>query len=215
MRSRLLHSGYMSGISLIVGERKGGGVEVDGVILHTAYCLSDTVFLIEDGKIGDGTATIYLCGHGDLARRSIGGRSMREIADLLIAAGYRGRQPVYLAACSANEPYRGKTMVGLLEEELGRRLPRVGSDVTGPSVTLKNGRGTTETWLLDCDWLELSGLREFQNRFLADGYVFRVKNSSQLPLDYKRCREPIAAYKQDLILGKIGRRFFSAAKRKH
>lgn len=139
---------------------------------------------------------------------------MREIADLLIAAGYHGKQRIYLAACSSNEKYRGKTMMQLLEKELSLRLPRVVSDVTGPSVTLQNNRGFTETWLLDCARLELDYLQNLQERFLKDKYVFRVKNSSQLPADYHNCREAIGQYKKDLIMGKIGKHVYPAVKKR-
>lgn len=214
MRSKLLHSGYVPGISLIVGEKSAGVAEVDGIILHTAFCFSDTVFLIEDCKIDDGVSMVYLCGHGNLAERTIGGRSMKEIATLLVAAGYRGKQQIYLAACSAKEKYRGKTMVKLLEEELYRCLPRVVSDVTGPSVTLKSHRGSTETWLLDCNWLELDYLRNLQEQFIQEKYVFRVKSSAQLSDYYQGCRDSIRKYKENLILGKIEKLSFGGVKKR-
>ncbi len=205
MQSKLLKSGFEPGISLIVGEKNNGAVEVDGIILHSAYCLSNQVSLIETGKIEDSTETIYICGHGNLIKRTIGGRKMSEIVDLLIKAGYKGKQQVYLVACSANEKYKGKTMVNLLEEEFNNLWPRVVSDSAGAIVTLKNSNGSTENWLLDCDRLELKFLQDYQNKFIKNKYVYRIRKTSELTAYFSRCREVITKYKEKLIQGEIGK----------
>lgn len=205
MQSKLLKCGYEPGVSLIVGDRKDNAVEVDGIILHTAYCLSENVSLIEDGKIEDTTETVYICGHGNKVERKIGGRKMPEIADLLIKAGYKGKQQVYLIACSANEKYKGKTMVNLLEEELNKKLHRVVSDATGTTVTLMNNSGLTESWLLNFDIGEKQILQEYQDKFTKDRYIYRIKKPSELLANFKSCRDAITKYKEQLIRGELGK----------
>ncbi|MBP1737308.1 MAG: hypothetical protein H6Q60_1189 [Oscillospiraceae bacterium] len=203
MRAELLRSGYAPGQSIIIGEQHGKGVRVDGIILHTAFCLSGKVSLLEDAKVEDGFDVIYLCGHGNLRERTIGGRSLAEIADLLIKAGYQGRQAINLIACSAKEEYHHHTMVGLLEDELNHRLHRVTSEAVGTIVTLKNDKGAAENWLLDCDKAEMEFLQRYQDRLINGGYRYRIRKSSELAALYQGCGAAMARYKEKLIRGEI------------
>jgi hypothetical protein len=202
MQVELLKRGYAPGQSVIVGEKKGDFVEVDGVILHTAFCLSNQVSLIETASIEPRSERLYLCGHGNLTERTIGGRKMPELAELLLQAGYRGKQQVYLVACSADEKWNGITMVSILEEELNKRLHRVESDATGTTVTLKNQNGETESWLIQCSTAEKHSLQQMQDQFLRGSYTFQVKSNAQLPGLFQRCKDAMTAYKQRLIQGK-------------
>jgi len=204
MQSKLLQSWYEPGISLIAGTKKGYAVEVDGVIIHTAYCFSHQVSLLETAKIVDTIPAIYLCGHGNLAEQTIGGRKMAEIAYLLIKAGYRGKQPIHLISCWATKRYAGTTMAELLEEELRKRIPRVLSDAPGLTVIRKNGEGSAENWLLSCEEAELEFLVEYQAQFVKNRYTYLIQHSDQLTACFQNSSAAVTQYKEKLLRGEIG-----------
>ena len=76
------------------------------LILHTAHILSDSVFELDKLNISDNDTLIYLSGHCNLEQRTIGKRSMKEIAEILVHSGFNGVQNIYITSCRTNVPIR-------------------------------------------------------------------------------------------------------------
>ncbi|MCT4507345.1 MAG: hypothetical protein N4A48_01040 [Tepidibacter sp.] len=102
--------------------KEDGEKRVSNVILHTAYVLSDNVEDIDKVKITKDDKLIYLCGHGNLERKTIGNRRMKDIAKLLVNGGYDGTQEIYVTACDSATKVNGSSMVDKLREELNDLL---------------------------------------------------------------------------------------------
>ena len=157
---------FPNGKAIIVGKQIGGSrVQIDGIVLHTAFTLSERVSLIEKCKIDYSDKVIYICGHGNATKGTIGGRSIEEIAKMLRDGGYTN-QLVYLTSCDADKmgyrPFNeqmGNTQYSIrsyLNKLLSEGIQDVVfSDSDGSTITIKNStdepeiyviKGITEKW---------------------------------------------------------------------
>ena len=83
-------------------DKDTGGDLVSSIVLHTAYILSNNVSDIDSVRITSQDRLIYLCGHGNLEEKTIGGRSIPNIAKMLATAGYDGTQDIFITSCDSN-----------------------------------------------------------------------------------------------------------------
>lgn len=89
------------------------------VVIHTAYCLSDNPQFIDYKDLNLGNVgsdkIIYINGHG--SKNKIAKRSIKNIAKILVEAGYRGEQNIYITSCSSKNkiaPGLKKNLISLL-----------------------------------------------------------------------------------------------------
>lgn len=64
---------------------------------------------------------LYLCGHGNKRKRTISGYSCQEIAEMLIAAHYTGKQKLYVASCYSLTKKHGLTFAAEIANYLADR----------------------------------------------------------------------------------------------
>lgn len=64
---------------------------------------------------------LYLCGHGNKRKRTISGYSCQEIAEMLIAAHYTGKQKLYVASCHSLTKKHGLTFAAEIANYLADR----------------------------------------------------------------------------------------------
>ncbi|OAA83563.1 hypothetical protein [Clostridium ljungdahlii] len=84
MQFRKINKKFRRGLAIIVGEMEGNDMKTDGIVMHTAFCLSDNPQLICNATITNQDKIIYICGHGNAEKRTIGKLSMNYIASELI-----------------------------------------------------------------------------------------------------------------------------------
>lgn len=82
------------------------GGKMSNIVLSTAKILSDEQVNIEELEISDTDDLLYLCGHSNKSAKTIGKRTMKEIADLLVKVGYKGLQPIYVTSCDSVDMLR-------------------------------------------------------------------------------------------------------------
>lgn len=64
---------------------------------------------------------LYLCGHGNKRKRTVSGYSCQEIAEMLIAAHYTGKQKLYVASCYSLTKKHGLTFAAEIANYLADR----------------------------------------------------------------------------------------------
>ena len=154
----------VKGKALIVGkENKDMSVDTDGIVMHTAYSLSDKPELLANATITDSDKIIYICGHGSAEKHTIGKQRLRDIAEQLIKAGYKGKQHIYITSCEADKRVDCEnTIAELLKIFLRESLldtynfiPNNDIIVKGlvedSSVTVKDEDDTASIWVIESD----------------------------------------------------------------
>lgn len=126
---------------VLVGNKKGNKVKLDMVNLAIAETLSETgnVHLLDNLALGDGE-TFYLVAHGVYRTRTIDGRSLKEIARLLVRAGFNGTQKVISFACDADktDPSHKKSMNQELQEAIAEEMLNKGFKTAPKSMDISN-----------------------------------------------------------------------------
>lgn len=97
--------------SIVIGENE----MADKLIIHSAHVLSDSIVHICDLKIENTDKLIYICGHTNINKRTIGGYRMSDLAKVLIDSGYNGTQDIYITSCESNKEISG---IKSLKDEL-------------------------------------------------------------------------------------------------
>ncbi|MBF4695076.1 hypothetical protein [Fusibacter ferrireducens] len=119
------------------------------ILLSSAKILADEQVSIDTLTIEDTDDVLYLCGHGNKDNKTIGKRSMKEIAELLVNAGYKGFQPIYVTSCDSYGMLRLLDFhLQVLLQDAGEmtldnidntNLEYVSGNADGSTVTLKEG----------------------------------------------------------------------------
>lgn len=107
-------SNMQKGLAIIVGNNP------DGILLHTANVLGNSIYFLDEVNLTENDELIYLIGHGHKTHKTIDKRDMKEIANKLIECGYSGNQKLYPVACHFNN--LNDSMSNELEKELKNLL---------------------------------------------------------------------------------------------
>lgn len=88
--------------AIVITKQKGDKEVASSLILHTAHLVADNIETIDNLNITQSDRILYICGHGNLEKQTIGGRKISNIAKLLVANGYDGTQDIYITSCDSN-----------------------------------------------------------------------------------------------------------------
>lgn len=211
---------FIRGKAIIVGKRSGNIVGTDGVIIDTATTLSDNPRVLENANITDEDKIIYICGHGNLEKQTIGKRSMAEIAKLLIEQGYTGIQDIYITSCESATEYKdGSTMAEDLKSHLRSRLKdidnmriNVESKSDGQAVVTTSADGEIELYVLRENttlgslYLTLKSIKQHNElrKLRANNLKIDIDNCERdIEKHRKSIGDKIRTYKRRLIVSEV------------
>lgn len=150
------------GTCLIVGCKRANGAKtkIDAVNLAIVRAITGNSNGNEQEQLGhfqfldkaklEPYQTVYLVAHGIFRTRTIDNRSLSEIAELLVKAGFDGTQTLVSFACDLDKKgidlrakvmgaqHTNKTMAEELTDHLVKELEKVGKHVGRSSIKLKS-----------------------------------------------------------------------------
>ena len=100
--------------AIVINGWKGDKEVASSLVLHTAHLVADNIETVDSSNITQLDKILYICGHGDLEKQTIGGRKISSIAKLLVDNGYDGTQDIYITSCDSNT----KTAIELDDERI-------------------------------------------------------------------------------------------------